>query len=1327
VAGRELTNAGVRSFLQSQLPAYSIPVRVEVVAESSFAQIWRHVLGVERVTPDADFFALGGTSLSVAQAVSAIRETFGVDTPANVFFDTPALASIEDCVRALRNNAGSATLGRLASAVGESAPVTVDAEPPVEPRAPDVAPPLSARQKRQWELRQNAGPADRVMLSVELDGELDQAVLERALNEIVRRHEALRTVFPVRNGEPAVEIWKPEEALVCIRADAPPEAAQIEPFDLEMGPLFRCWLTPLGPDSHLLLVAMHRLIADERSVEVLTRELGILYQSYSEGLPSPLPELPVQYGDYAVAQARVAAGQCAEPAPPLRLPYDHGHFHPRSDPFLKGQLAFNLTPDLTRRLAGLGRDVEATLLAAFQTLLHRYTGQGEIAVSCLNRERSLQLEPLIAPLGGPIEVRGNLAGYPTFSDAILRARQNLLEARRSGLVAHSPQVSFALLPGPVEPFRSGGLEMKELEALHPSTDLELALTFVQRRGHLDGMWDYDAKLFEPGAIQRLTGHFLNLLEAVAAAPGQAISSIPILSASEKRTLIEEANRTAAEYPKRCLHGLFEAQARQTPESIAVRLGYRRWTYKELNARANQVARYLHAQGVQEGARVAVRMERSFETIAGVLGILKARGCYVPIDPEFPDRRAGAILADSGAFLTVTEATFGRLDGFDTSNPNYASAPEDLACVLYASGTPARGVMVTHRSLVNHACWFRRHYSLRESDRVLQFAPLSCDAAAEEIFPILISGGTLVLRDRECVANGRAFTSFLQGNSITVLDLPTAFWQDWTAEVAHAKLWIPAALRLVVVGGERASLESLALWQEVSDPRVQWSNTYGPAETTITATYFDAARGARYPGCRSVPIGRPIANVRTYVLDPKLQPVPAGVCGELHVGGDALALGYLGQPRWTEERFIADPFGGDKEARLFRTGDLVRQWPDGNLEFLGRVDGAKMSEIEAALDRHPGVKQSVAVEGVGQRPIAYVARRPGQSLSGRELREYLRERLPDYAAPNAVVVLDHLPRDPHGKVDRDALPPPDGERAEAVAPRTATEERLLDLWRAVLEREVGVRDGFRESGGDSVKAAKLLVGVRERFGRALPVPVLQEAPTVEKMAALLDAAPRARPGMFCVYPDATSEPRLQSFRALHPKPLDGGRVRSIQEIAGWSIREMRRVHPQGPYVLAGYRVGGLVAFEMAQQLLALRQEVRFVALLDCATPAHSVPPELGRRGQAWRRIWKAANAACDLLGRELPEGFRDAAEAMLQAGSEYEPEHFPGELLVFRAGLNADPALGWREFGKEVLCLEIPGRREDLLNDPGVVKAILQRLGPAEAPVVADEREVRVPA
>ena len=754
-------------------------------------------------------------------------------------------------------------------------------------------------------------------------------------------------------------------------------------------------------------------------------------------------------------------------------------------------------------------------------------------------------------------------------------------------------------------------------------------------------------------------HYWELLRGGAGDPDQRLGTLPLVQSLERRQVLDECNNAKTEYPQdQCLHHLIEAQARRTPDATAVAFGRCSLSYDQLNSRANLIAHRLQKLGVGPDVLVGFCVERSPEMFVGMLAILKAGGAYVPLDEANPDERLCQILSEVQPRVVLTQRRQSRRfsescpvlfvdeelnsSGADTSDLRAETTPDHLAYVIFTSGSTGmpKGVLVSHRSLVNHGTAMARYFELRSSDRVLQFAASSFDVAAEEIFPTWISGATVVpWPAAPGLTTVSALIKFVESQGITVLNLPAPFWQEWVADLD--RLTVPPSVRLLIVGTDKVSSEKFLKCRKQIGKHVRLCNAYGVTEATITATIYEPA-GEFDPGAADcVPIGRPIANTEAYVLDQNLNLLPIGVTGELYLGGACLARGYLNRPELTVERFIAHPFGVESGARIYKTGDLARYLPDGNIEFLGRIDHQvklrgfriELGEIKSVLSRMAGVQGAEVVaredKPGDKRLVAYVVCEQPGACTAEDLRMRLRRKLPDHMVPSAIVLLEGFPLTPGGKVDLQALPQPEADRVPSedsfVACRTSTERQLAEIWEEILSvKPIGLRNNFFDLGGDSLLGLRLMSQIERTFGKSFPPAALFDAPTIELMSKLItdDSGERQWPIMVPLQPNGSKPPFFwingdgsnaflpgylgpdQPVYGFRHQGSDGrrARYRTIKEMAAHYLSEIRSVRSQGPYFLGGYCIGGVIAFEIAQ---TLRKEGEAVPLLVLMAPDRPV--------------------------------------------------------------------------------------------------------------------------
>ena len=1278
-------------------PAHEL-IAPRTETEKALAAIWTEVLNVERFGINDDFFDLGGHSLLAIRAVSRIRNVFELDLSPRTFF-------------------ANSTIAGLAKALAEAE--STDKSIARITRREHTGPcPLSFAQERLWFLDQLApgSPAYNIVDVIRFGGPLDAQVLEQALKELVHRHETLRTAFSQRDGQPvqivmpSIDVMLPVLDLSSIdQREQQGEWLRVAreegrtPFNFAEPPLFRGTLVHLNRQEHLLLLTIHHIIADEWSMEVLHKELHQLYQSFSLGERSPLPELPVQYTDFACWQRDWLQGELLQTqisywkqelagAPPvLQLPTDK--LRPAMQSFRGGTEFFDLPKELLESLKSLGRREQATLFmtleAGFMAMLHRYTGQDDILVGTpiSGRTRS-ETEALIGLFLNTVVLRGSFTSHMNFRSLLRQVRERALgayghqdlpfeqlvaELAPERVPGHSPlfQVMFVLYNTEATSQASSAEGVSQLET--GTSKFDLTLSISETEDGLKGLIEYSTDLFEPETIRRLCGYYGTLLHAIARDPDQSISTLPMLGGQERRELLEDRNQTAIVYPQRdrCLHHLVEDQADQTPEREALIFERQRMTYGELNRRANQLAHYLRAIGVGHETLVGLFVERSADMVVAMLGVLKAGGAYVPLDPSFPQNRLSYMIEDSGMRVVLTHqnleqqlprrtAAVIRLDSdwdqiancpcVSTELP--AGDPADLAYVLYTSGSTGKpkGVEIQHSAFVNFLLSMQGEPGFTAADTLLAVTTLSFDISGLEIYLPLISGGRVVIAGSDDARDPARLMKRIGDSGCTVMQATPATWRA----LLDAG-WSGAAKLRILCGGEAFPAD---LVSQLLPRSAELWNMYGPTETTVWST-IHRVTSATVP----VPIGRPIANTRIFLLDGQLNLVPKGAVGELYIGGSGLARGYLGRPELTQARFVQDPC--EPGTRLYRTGDLARWLPDGALECLGRVDDQvkirgyriELGEVETILSRQAAIRQCAVVAREdtpgNQILVAYFETESGITLDVAELRAHLKRDLPDYMVPAVFVRLDKLPLTPNGKIDRRVLPIPPGDQIECrdgfVAARDPLEQLLVHIWSSVLKvKRVGLYDNFFELGGHSLLAVRIVAQIEKFCNKRLPLATLLRAPTIADLADVLRAENwnpswasliplrpgGSKPPLFLMhshggnileyYPLAKQLDPDQPVYAFQARGLDGSIVKnqSLEQIAASYIEELRRFQPEGPYFLGGFCFGGVLALEVAQQLSQAGQEVGLVVMIQSMHPASaSFDPSTTIVERWWHRTTK----------------------------------------------------------------------------------------------------------
>ncbi|MCL6589239.1 MAG: amino acid adenylation domain-containing protein [Firmicutes bacterium] len=1050
---------------------------------------------------------------------------------------------------------------------------------PVIPRQEGLTEgPLSFAQERLWFLQQfdPESPAYNIPLAIRLQGTIRVPVLERRLNQIVRRHESLRTTFRAVGGRPVQIVAPPEDFTLPVITppvgeiqELPLREAARRPFDMEHGPLFRVALFQLGETEAVLLMTIHHLVADGWSVGIILKELIALFEAECDGKPSPLPDLPVSYLDFAIWQRDRIQGEFLERelsywrqqlagAPPvLDLPLDHPRPKVQSS---QGTFAeFTVPAPVLKSLKALAGQQNATLfmllLALFKTQLYRYTAQEDLLVGTPVAGRNqVETEGLIGLFVNTLVLRTDFSGAPSFIELLERVRRVALDAyahqelpfeklveelRPERNLSYTPlfQVMFVFQNAPLPAVDLPGIKVTPLTIDCGFAQFDLSMTLWEEDEGLKGTLEYNTDLFEAATIERMIGHYRMLLEAAVADPRQKITQAPLLTPAERRQILEEWNGPHKPYPReRGVHQLFEDQAAKTPEAVAVIFEERRLTYRELNQRANQLARFLQKQGVGPGSVVGLYLDYSLELMVGVMGVLKAGAAYLPLDPAYPEKRLALMLADSGAALLLTQQSLAaanfrfqvpalRLDeewaqiaGEDGADLERQYGAGNTACIIYTSGSTGlpKGVLLGQGNLANLVVSFIRSYQPGPSDRILPLTALGSASFVGEILPLLCAGGALVLIDKANFLDFDRLVELIAAYEITIISSVPAVMAKLNAGGFNIK-----KLRLILSGGE-------ALYRHDIDRLLKTTtvvNGYGLTETSICSTF--AKLDAETPDTSGViSIGKPVMNHQVYILDPHLNLLPAGCPGEIYIGGDGLAAGYLNNPELTQARFINNPFRPGE--RIYRTGDRAVWTPDGAIQYLGRADrqvklrGFRIepAEIATQLGQHPDVQDAVVAireDLAGEkRLVAYVVLKPGPMVESSELRDFLKQKLPDYMVPAAIEILAGLPLNANGKVDLDTLPAPSElgrTKRDYQEPRTETERVIVDIWKEILGIEViGIHDNFFDLGGHSLLLTQVHSKLKAVFtAKPLAIVDLFKYPDVASLAGYLEAQEGPAPG------------------------------------------------------------------------------------------------------------------------------------------------------------------------------------------------------------------------
>ncbi|YBU16649.1 pyoverdine non-ribosomal peptide synthetase PvdD [Pseudomonas aeruginosa] len=1285
--------------------------------EQRIAAIWSEILGVERVGLDDNFFELGGHSLLATRVISRVRQEQQLDASLKALFERPVLEAFAQ------------GLERTTDAVS-----TI----PLADRQQPLA--LSFAQERQWFLWQlePESAAYHIPSALRLRGRLDVDALQRSFDSLVARHETLRTRFRLEGGrsyqqvQPAVSVSIEREQFGEEGLIERIQAIVVQPFDLERGPLLWVNLLQLAEDDHVLVLVQHHIVSDGWSMQVMVEELVQLYAGYSQGLDVVLPALPIQYADYALwqrswmeagekeRQLAYWTGLLGGEQPVLELPFDRPR--PARQSHRGAQLGFELPRELVEAVRALAQREGASsfmlLLASFQALLYRYSGQADIRVGVpiANRNR-VETERLIGFFVNTQVLKADLDGRMGFDELLAQARQRALEAQ-----AHQ-DLPFEQLVEALQPERNASHNplfqvlfnhQSEIRSVTPEVQLEdlrleglawdgqtaqfdLTLDIQEDENGIWASFDYATDLFDASTVERLAGHWRNLLRGIVANPRQRLGELPLLDAPERRQTLSEWNPAQREYAVQgTLQQRFEEQARQRPQAVALILDEQRLSYGELNARANRLAHCLIARGVGADVPVGLALERSLDMLVGLLAILKAGGAYLPLDPAAPEERLAHILDDSGVRLLLTQGHLLErlprqagvevlaidglvLDGYAESDPLPTLSADNLAYVIYTSGSTGKpkGTLLTHRNALRLFSATEAWFGFDERDVWTLFHSYAFDFSVWEIFGALLYGGRLVIVPQWVSRSPEDFYRLLCREGVTVLNqTPSAFKQLMAVACSADMATQQPALRYVIFGGEALDLQSLRPWfQRFGDRQPQLVNMYGITETTVHVTYRPVSEADLEGGLVS-PIGGTIPDLSWYILDRDLNPVPRGAVGELYIGRAGLARGYLRRPGLSATRFVPNPFPGGAGERLYRTGDLARFQADGNIEYIGRIDHQvkvrgfriELGEIEAALAGLAGVRDAVVLahDGVGgTQLVGYVVADSAEDAERlrESLRESLKRHLPDYMVPAHLMLLERMPLTVNGKLDRQALPQPDASLSQQAyrAPGSELEQRIAAIWSEILGVErVGLDDNFFELGGHSL----LLLMLKERIGdtcqATLSISQLMTHASVAEQAACIEGQAREsllvplngrREGspLFMFHPSFGSvhcyKTLAMALRDRHP--VKGVVCRALlgagREVPEWDdmvaeyAEQLLQEHPEGVFNLAGWSLGGNLAMDVAARLEQRGRQVAFVGWIDAPAPVRveAFWNEIGPTPEAVPNL-SMGEMRVELLGVMFPE-------------------------------------------------------------------------------------------
>jgi amino acid adenylation domain-containing protein len=1240
----------------SMASAASAAVQPRNPTEEIVAGIWAELLEQPSVGVTENFFDLGGHSLLATRVVSRVRQIFEIELPLRTLFEAPTVSGLGERIDAVRKQ-GIKTLVPPITRASRQAPI-----------------PASFAQQRLWFLDQldPGNPVFNLPHTLYLEGRLDDAALEKSFNAVAERQESLRTSFALRGDDVVqvihesvhvpfrkldlshlVESGQKSEALRLIAEDVS------RGFDLAQAPLLRVLLVRLSAERHYLLLNVHHIISDRWSTGLLLRELVSFYRAYTEGSEAPGNELPLQYTDYTMWQRMLAESeeikrQVAywkkelDSAPQLlELPTDHPRPATESS---RGDVTYLTLPrTLAEKINNFSREhgstLFMTLLAGFQALLSRYSGQDDIVVGTgiANRTHP-QLEEVVGYFLNTLALRSRMKGDPSFAELVRRAKKSALEAyvhqdvpfeklveelRPERSLSHSPlvQVFFILQNAPMQEWNVAGLRAHHVPSGMKTAKGDLYLSMEETKAGLEARLEYNTDLFESSTAEKLLQHLQVLLEAAVTSPSLKLSQLPLLTESEHQQIVVDWNATTAEYERDlCLHELIERQASSRPDAVAcIQPGEtpvldRSITYGELNERANQVARNLRSKGVGNGQLVGIFVDRSIEMMVGLLGIQKAGAAYVPLDPAYPAERIRLTLEDAQVPVLLTQASLRTklpqnsaqvicldrdwpvIARESTENLGRTASPDDLVYVIFTSGSTGRpkGVQIPHRAAVNLLTFMQHELEMGPHDVFPALASFAFDMCIPELYLALVSGGKVVIGAKDLAANGEELAALLRRTGATVVHATPTTWR-LLLEAGFTGKGLKRA-----IGAEPLPRE---LCQQLLDAEPSLYNFYGPTETTVWSTWHHFASAGE-----PIVVGRPIANTQVYILDQNMHPLPAGLYGEIYIAGDGVAHGYLNRPELTSERFVPNPFSGKPGAKMYRTGDLGRYLADGRIEFQGRADHQvkvrgyriELGEIEAVIEKHPAVQQAVVIvrEDVpaDKRLVAYVCAKPGHEADDSVLRDWVNARLPEYMFPVAWVLMEKLPLSPNGKVDRRNLPAPEYLRSQAQsysAPRSPDEEVIAGIWCEVLKFDrVGIHDNFFELGGHSLLATRVVARIRQALSVDLPVRSLFEEPTVAGLAETIRSLLHKNSGI--------QTPVLQRIAREQMMPLSFAQQRM------WFLDQLEPGTPLYNVAYVTRLTGELNAGALEKSLneIVRRHEtLRTTFVSDEGQPSQQIAPEL----------------------------------------------------------------------------------------------------------------------
>ncbi len=1435
--------------------------------EEILAAIWAQVLGLEFVGIDDNFFTLGGHSLLATQVISRCRQAFCVEISLQMLFDAPTIALLADAIAKLSN----------AYALSSSEHEII---PQIENREQA---PLSFAQQRLWFLEQLEpnNPTYLLPTALRLTGRLNVSVLQQSIDAIVADHEALRTNFiSSDDGSPIQVIGEPRSIeMMLIDLTQLPHCDKQEqvqrllnqeaqrPFDLASDLMLRATLLQIDQQEHILLLVMHHIASDGWSIGILWKQLAAVYEAFGNGLPSPLPKLPIQYADFAVWQRQWLQQVGANGSPlqtqldywknqltganhVLELPTDRSR--PPVQTYRGAKQSLILPQTLAASLKALSRQEGVTLfmtmLATFGTLLHRYTGQEDVNIgSPIAGRNRAEIEGLIGFFINTVVLRTNFSGHPSFRLLLSRVRQMALDAyahqdmpfeklveelQLERDTSRNPlfQVWFNMLNLNDIQLELPGLEGAAIAMPEAASKFDLTLYVREQTDLIQLELVYNIDLFAPERMMEMLSQFHHLLIQVVENPDISIAALSLVTPKAKLLLPNPLKQLPLQSELPVLTS-FKKQAQRVPQQVAVVDAFGSWTYSELNSRANQLANYLLANNLKSQDIVAIYGHRSATLVWAILGVLKAGAAFVILDPAYPASRLIDCLEiapprfmlqipAAGELPTVLQEYVDLSDScrlelqldsilpqYATSDPTVTVEPDDLAYVAFTSGSTGKpkGIKGTHRPLSHFLQWHCQTFGLSESDKFSMLSGLSHDPLLRDIFTPLSLGATLCIPSQQDMETPGQLANWMRRERVSIAHLTPAMAQLLTTNTESNT----TALRYLFFGGDVLTQQDLRRIRNFA-PQSTCVNFYGATETPQAMGYFIVPNDCDRIFKEAIPLGRGIEDVQLLVLTNMLQLAGVGEIGEIYVRTPYLSQGYIGTEQLTQERFIINPLTKDAEDRLYKTGDLGRYLPDAKIEFLGRIDDQvkirgfriELGEIESRLRQYPGVQETVVIAHSDLRSdkylVAYVVPKLEQVLKTKELRSFLWEKLPNYMIPSTFLMLDALPLTQNGKVDRLALPVPELVNLKAentfVAPRNQLEQEMTQIWQQVLGIEpIGVRDNFFDLGGHSLLAVRLFAQIEKKFGTKIPLATLFASGTVEDLAQIIcqrelavgnqvlisEAAWRqdksktswsslveiqpngSQPPLFCIHPlggeilcyrNLALHLGSQSVYGLQPQGLDGKQppLTRVEDMASHYIQEIQTIQPHGPYFLAGYSFGGIVAFEMAQQLHKQGEKVDFLVMLDTCRPGSTKrspfrkriflhldnllqlgPAYLWRKAVSWsnyskylltNRYKRHLNVALDLwnVARHLPDTDKHLAiiDANVQALDKYIFQAYPGRITLLRTedqnrddavGMQYDPQFGWGDLVAGGIDIHyVPGSHLSLLKEP-YVRVVAEKL------------------